>query len=252
MAKRQPLPFHEALRRTERITSLLAKDTWYALRARSALHTANDVIWDHDYHRPSEFADTYNVVQNSLALNVALAVARLFDVSDPNRYPVEQQDKASIPVLATLLTRHDVQDALAEKACDWHPQLTGGAELGEASCREALSASLALYETYTKSNDYQDAFARVRAFRTSRLAHHLFHDEPTDLPLFDDLDLLANCARDFVRATVLGVEGRDHDLGNEEVIKRTIDRPFWEVALSAIFAAAGRDLPQPLNHVPDQ
>ena len=72
MAKRQPLPFDEALRRTERITSLLAKDTWYALRARSALHTANDFIWDHDCDSPSEFADTYNVVQNSLALNVPL------------------------------------------------------------------------------------------------------------------------------------------------------------------------------------
>ena len=153
MAKRQPLPFDEALRRTERITSLLAKDSWYAIRARSALHTAHDIIWDHDYNRPSEFADTYNVVQNSLALNVALAVARVFDVSDPDRHPVEQQDKASIPVLATLLMRPDVQDALAEKARDWHPQLMGGAELGEASCREALSTALALYETYIKSTD---------------------------------------------------------------------------------------------------
>jgi AbiU2 len=240
MAKRQPLPFDEALRRTERITSLLAADTWFALRARSALHTANEVIWDHDYDRPSKFADTYNVVQNSMALNVALAVARLFDVSDPGRYPVEQQDKASIPVLATLLTRHDVQDALAEKARGWHPQLIGGRELGEDSCRDALSTALALYDAFTKSNELQDAVSRVRAFRTSRLAHHLFHDEPTDRPLFDDLDLLANFARDCVRATVLGVEGRDHNLGYEEVIKRSIDRPFWEVALSALFAATNQ------------
>ena len=113
MAKR-PLPFDEALRRTERITSLLAKDTWYALRARSALHTANDVIWDrNDFDRPSEFADTYNVVHNSLALTVALAVARLFDISEG--YPVEQQDKASIPVLAAPLMRQDVRDDLTKK-----------------------------------------------------------------------------------------------------------------------------------------
>jgi hypothetical protein len=239
MAKRlQPLPTDEALRRANRITSLLAKDTWFALRARAALHTANDVISQKSYDRPSRFADTYNVVQNSMALTVALAVARLFDVSDPNRYPVEQQDKASIPVLANLLMRHDVQHALVAKSRDWHPQLTGGAELGEATCSEALSTAFALYETHTKSTDHQDAFSRLRKFRTSRLAHHLFDDLPTDLPRFDDLDLLANFAQDFVRATVLAVEGSDRDLGHEEELKSSIDRAFWDTALSAIFAAA--------------
>src|SRR5260370_42213207 len=113
MAKRlQPFPTDEALRRANRITSLLAKDTWFALRARAALHTANDVISQKSYDRPSRFADTYNVVQNSMALTVALAVARLFDVSDPNRYPVVQQAKASIPVLYNMLMRQDVQHAL--------------------------------------------------------------------------------------------------------------------------------------------
>jgi len=55
-----------------------------------------------------------------------------------------------------------------------------------------LSTSLALYEIHMKSNDHQDALSRLRVFRTSRLAHHLFDDLPTDLPRFDDLDLLAN------------------------------------------------------------
>jgi hypothetical protein len=234
--QKQSLPTEDALRRIERITFLLAKDTWFALRARSALHTANDVVIEKDFKRPSRFADTFNVVQNGVALTVALAVARLFDLSDPSRYPVEQQDKASMPVLANLLMRHDIQNALAAKARDWHPQLIGGAELGEASCRGALSTALALYETHTKSKDHQDAFSRVRAFRTSRLAHHLFDDLPTDLPRFDDLDLLANCVRDFVHSAVLAVEGIDRDLSREEEIKRGLDRSFWDVALSATLA----------------
>jgi hypothetical protein len=233
---KQALPTEEALRRTARITPLLAKDTWFALRTRAAMHTANDVVWKKGFRNPSSFADTYNVVQNSLALTVALAVARLFDVTNPDRYPLEQQDKASIPVLANLLMRRDVQDALAEKARNWVPQLTGGAELGEADCRRAFSTALAVYETHMKSNDHQDALTRLRVFRTSRLAHHLFDEVQTDLPRFDDLYLLANCARDFVQSAVLAVEGIDRDLGREEEIKRGVDGSFWELALSTIAA----------------
>jgi hypothetical protein len=227
----------EAMRRTERIASLLAKDTWFALRARAALNTANDVVNEDRFDHPSRFGDTYNVIQNSMALTVALALARLFDVSNPERYPVEQQDKASIPVLAHLLMRRDVQQTLAEKARGWHPHLICGAELGEASCRDALSAALTLYEAHSKSTDHQDAYSRLRRFRTGRLAHHLFDDLPTDLPRFDDLDTLADFARDFGRAAVLAVEGRDHDLGHEEMVKWEIDREFWSVALSATLTA---------------
>jgi hypothetical protein len=160
----------------------------------------------------------------------------LFDVTNPDRYPVEQQDKASIPVLANLLMSRDVQDALAEKARGWLPQLAGGAKLGEADCRTAICAAVGSYETYVRSTSCQDALSRLRLFRTSRLAHHLFDDLPTDLPRFDDLDLLANYARDFVRSAVLAVEGTDRDLGREEEIKGRLDRRFWNIALSAVFA----------------
>jgi hypothetical protein len=229
----------EAIRRTERIASLLAKDTWYALRARASLHAANDVVNEDKFDHPSRLGDTYNVIQNAVALTVALALARLFDVSNPERYPVEQQDKASIPVLAHLLKRRDVQQTLAGKARGWHPQVIRGAELGEASCRDALSAALTLYDAHSKSADHQDAYSRLRRFRTGRLAHHLFDDLPTDLPRFDDLDALADFARDFVRAAVLAVEGRDHDLGHEEMVKGKIDREFWSVALLATLTADG-------------
>ncbi len=232
------LPTEEAVRRAIRITPLLAQDTWHTLRSRAALHTANDVIWAGNFNGPLRFRDTYNVVQNGLALTVALDVARIFDVSNPDRYPVEQQDKASIPVLANLLMRKDVQDAFAEAARGWHPELIGGMDLGEGDCREAISAALVVYNTHLNSTNHQEAASRLREFRTGRLAHHLFDDLPTDLPRFDDLDLLANCARDFVRSAVLAVEGVDRDLGSEEEIKREMDREFWDIGLSAILSEA--------------
>jgi hypothetical protein len=77
---------------------------------------------------------------------------------------VEQRDKASISVLENLLMRRDVQDALAEKARGWLPQLTGGAKLGEADCRTAICAAVGSYETYVKSTSCQDALSRLRLF----------------------------------------------------------------------------------------
>ncbi|WP_342726149.1 hypothetical protein AAFG07_04240 [Bradyrhizobium sp. B097] len=238
MSKKRPsLASDEAVRRTKLITSSLATDTWFALRARATLHAANHVVSEDRFNRPTPFGDTFNVTQNSLALTVALALARLFDVSDPDRYPIEQQDKASIPVLAHLLKRGDVQDSLAKDARGWHPQLVDGAELGEASFRDAFSAALGLYETYVNSQNYQDAQSRLRRFRTGRLAHHLFDNQPTDLPRFDDLDALADFARQFVQAAVLAVEGHDRDLSHEEEIKSKMDRRFWDAALSAALVA---------------
>ena len=37
-----------------------------------------------------------------MALKLALDLARIFDVTENGRYPAEEQDKASIPVLAAL------------------------------------------------------------------------------------------------------------------------------------------------------
>lgn len=239
MARRHPtLNAYDALRRTDNIVNLLAEDTWFALRTRATLHTANQVVCQSGHDHPSRFGDTYNVIQNSLALNVALALARLFDVSTPKQHgPIETQDKASIPVLAHLLMRTDVRDALEERARGWHPQLAGGVALGEASCRKALDAALASFTALQVSAEHKQAYSRIREFRTRRLAHNLFDKAPTELPLFDDLDVLADNARTFVCSAMLAINGYNRDLREQEERKEKMDTEFWTIALSATFAA---------------
>ena len=70
--KSAQLDTDEALRRTDVICSLLAEDTWVALRARVAFEAANDVLHRDEFDRPTGFADTCNVVTNSILLAVAL------------------------------------------------------------------------------------------------------------------------------------------------------------------------------------
>ncbi len=229
----------EALRRTDRICPLLASDTWIALRARVAVEAANEVLWREGFNRPSKFGDTYNVVQNALLITVALSVARIFDSSDSDRYPAEQQDKASVPVLANLLMREDVQQQLLGRARSWSPQLLDGPKLGEDACRDAIASALDVYKKFETSSDAQGAQNRLRQFRTRRLAHHLFDKEPDALPQVDDVFLLADTAREFVRCTVLAIEGTERRLDREAEIKRPVDLEFWDLALSATLAADG-------------
>ncbi|MGY3690837.1 hypothetical protein ACVIGA_000917 [Bradyrhizobium sp. USDA 3240] len=244
MAKK--LDDEEAMRRVQRIVPMLARDTWHALRVRSAFSSANDEIWELDISETMQFGDTYNVVTNALQLQAALAVARVFDVSNPERYPIEQQDKASIPVLAHLLRRSDVQQALLASASDWRSGM--GAEADRADCRAAISLALEVYEHFEKDEDHRRAFERLRKIRDARLAHHLFDKVPAadELPEFDQLFLLANTAAQFVRAAMLAVEGRDQDLRDQEAIKSKMDRRFWHICLSALQSAED-DSPQQLG-----
>src|SRR5882672_945675 len=221
-----PLDADEALRRTDRICPLLAQDTWVALRAGVAFEAANEVVLREDFGRPSKFGDTYNVVQNALLIMVALAIARVFDLSDSSRYPVERQDKASVPVLAHLLMREDVQQRLIVRARSWTPQLNDGERLGEDACRPAIASALDVYKKFETSSDAQDAQNRLREFRTRRLAHHLFDKEPDALPQVNDVILLANTAREFVRCIVLAIEGTERHLHREAEIKWPVDFEF--------------------------
>ncbi len=227
----------EAMRRVQRIMPMLAADTWYALRIRSAFSSANDEIWELDINEKMEFGDTYNVIANALHLTAALAVARVFDVSDPKKYPIEQQDKASIPVLAHLLMRSDVQETLFAGASDWKSGL--GAKVDQADCRAAIDRALEVYEHFEQHEGHREAFTRIRKVRDARLAHHLFDKVPMadELPAYNELFLLADTAAQFVRAAMLAIEGRDQDLRDQEAIKLSMDRRFWHICLSALQTA---------------
>lgn len=227
----------EAIRRVQRILPLLATDTWHALRIRSAFSAANDEIWEQQVNGKTSFGDTFDVVTNALQLTAVLAVARVFDVSNPERYPIEQQDKASIPVLAHLLMRSDVRNALLEHATNWQSGL--GTASDQADCRAAIERASEVYEHFEQSKEHQEAFTRLRKIRDARLAHHLFDKVPTieELPAYNELFLLADTAAQFVRSARLAIEGHDRDLRDEEAIKSRMDREFWRVCLSSLTAA---------------
>src|SRR5580698_5739206 len=95
----------EALRRVRQITPMLELDVRRAIRSQAVLSAANETIAKGLDGILTAFSDTYDAGQYAVTMALALDLARIFDLSESKRYAPENQDKASIPVLAALLKR---------------------------------------------------------------------------------------------------------------------------------------------------
>ena len=91
----------EAVRRTKLIVNLLLDDVRMAVTTHVTMQTLNETIPALG-DQPTDPAYTVKAIQDALALKVAMDAARIFDVTENGQYPAEEQDKASIPVLAAL------------------------------------------------------------------------------------------------------------------------------------------------------
>jgi hypothetical protein len=235
------LSTQEALRRVGSIVPMLLADVQTAILSHTAMEASNNIIPPGMKGRWTEFNETYNAVQNALTLKLALDVARIFDIAATTRYPAEEQDKASVQVLAALLQRDDVRAELERAAVSWMPgfdyvgedfaDLPDGisdalaemakddAKDNQASCRAAIKEFVAeAAKLKEETEEAHGALTRVREFRNKRLAHSLFDKEPDAFPLYSDLDLLLGMATVAARLAKLAVEGGNTEL--EEQAKR--------------------------------
>jgi hypothetical protein len=228
----------DALRRVKSITPMMRRDVGTAVLSHAVMEAANDTIPKGMAGTHTVFSDIYFATQNALALKLAMDLARIFDLSEGGRYPPDEQDKASIPVLAALLRKPDIQNALERDAAEWLP---GGARLGtfgpappgvlEAALKEAeenhrsqdrdrCRRAIADFITIAGRLEIQRseggvALRRIREFRNRRLAHSLFDQEPEALPRYSDLSLLLDVAKEAATHASLAVEGLSVDFSDQ-------------------------------------
>ena len=120
MRKPSKIDAADALERVQLISPRLRENVETADVSSILLHAANDII-------PKGLRGVYTPLeraflggQNALSLKLAMDLARIFDLSQgKTAYPAEEQTKASIPVLAALLRRPDVQDGLVQESAKW-------------------------------------------------------------------------------------------------------------------------------------
>ena len=92
----------EAVRRVKLIVDLLLDDVRMAVTVYVTMETFNETVPAALRNTSADPAYTFNAIQDAPASKVAMDVARIFDLTENGRYPAEEQDKASIPVLAAL------------------------------------------------------------------------------------------------------------------------------------------------------
>jgi hypothetical protein len=171
-------------------------------------------------------------------------LARIFDLSQgKNAHPAEEQTKASIPVLAALLTRPDVQDGLLQDAAKWIAD-TSYRSLNVDACQKAITDFLALaHGLKVEDSEENAALVRIRQFRDRRLAHSLFDQEPNAWPRYADLDLLLGVAKEATQHASFAVEGLNVDFDDMAQEDRKNAEGYYASVLDGLKRAARRREP---------
>lgn len=253
----------EALRRVRLITPMLRSDVKTAILSHAVMEASNDVIPKGMKGLHSDFINTYNAVQNALALKLAMDLARIFDLSEGGRYTAEEQDKASVQVLTALLRRDDVRGRLVADASRWltgvgHISTVGNAPPGvvdaalkdleghhrqqdRTDCEKAISELLDLTDRLgVDASQEKAALGRVREFRNRRLAHSLFDKAPEQLPYYNDLNLLLGIAKDAARLASLAIEGLNTELDDQMLRDGENAKGYARCVLDGLQRAADR------------
>ena len=216
----------EAVRRTKAIIPLLFTDILVAIKTMAVFESANDMVPKEMREAVSYYSNTFNITQYSLSLKLALDVARVFDVSDPNRFRIENQEKASLQVLAALIGRDDVKFYFESNSKNW----VGGS----APVTLAIAKFLEKIDSLNSLESQPfEALQRVRSFRTTRLAHSLFDTSPDQLPYpyIDDLRILLKLAGEALNEIQLISTGSNFDYLEGMSVTREIADEYHKMLL---------------------
>lgn len=247
------------------ITPMLRQDVWTAVASHSVMEACNHVIPPGMKGIHTAYNDTYGIVQNALALKLAMDIARIFDVGQNPKFPPETQDKASVQVLAALFRAPGVQERLEAEASNWlpgiedlssdgagpsSPEIAAIMEEIEAdhrardreTCRKTIGAYLDVAARLSAvGSEEEAAIMRIRDFRNRRLAHSLFDKEPDALPMYADLNLLLDLAMDAARHASLIVEGLNTEFDEQAVRNRTTAEGYAACVLTGLRSAEATD-----------
>jgi hypothetical protein len=250
----------DALGRVRLISPRLREDVGTAALSHDVMEAANNTIPKGLAGIYTPFSSTYSAGQNALSLKVAMDLARIFDLSDG--HPADAQDKASILVLAALLTRPDIQNGLLQDAAKRIAGIKIGYTAGSPppdvleadlesikdgyrsrdvdACQKAITDFLSLAQSLAKDSEKNAALVRIRQFRTRRLAHFLFDKEPDALPKYADLELLLSIAKEATKNASFAVEGHNVDFDDMAQEDRKNADNYYACVLDGLKRAARR------------
>ena len=182
-------------------------------------------------------ANCYNVVIHSVTLNMALTLARLFDLGVRSKHR-NKRDVASIPLLLSLVKQKRCCAALSKRAREWTP-LIGMAAEHEMTVRKEIDAAISVYRGLTITHKGRLAASTLKGFRDQKLAHSLMVavSKPLARPRFEELTLLLNTAVSVTAHLRLAIDGQNWDPTEFKQIARHQGNAFWGPAIAAVVEA---------------
>ena len=233
-----------AIARLDEMIPLVERELRRAIDVEAAMETANDAIASGNLEGKSfEGALCYNTIANSLALHLALTLAKLFEFPRPRKGEAPSRrhnasDVASIPLVVRLLKQTQCRKALVERARGWNAIEMDFGRINAAAVERAIDNIVKSDKDFRGSKTNHIALRTLANFRNKFLAHTLLGSALKKHPLFNDLFLLVDLARSIVSEASLAVRGLDLDLEGVEARAKEAARAFWRPALSATISPA--------------
>ncbi len=222
------------------IVELMFNDLCLAIEAESAMKAANDLLIPMDL-RGVQFdgAWCYTAIHNSLALNLSISLARLFE-EPSKKIHHDHTDLASIPALVHFLSKPQSIDVLVGNARNWTPQISRMEDVHEKACRTSIEKIFNKYRDLTSSSAGKSALETLSNYRTARIAHSLHGKVIKNIPKYGELFLLIDFAEDIVLNAKLAIKGESHDLGDSRLISYKEAKAFWGPAFRGIKKEANK------------
>jgi hypothetical protein len=224
--------------RVDNMIKLILREVRVGIEVEAALEVANEVV-KRDLREAKVYgASCYNSVRQSMALFLALTLAKLFEIPTPRsgetratRY--NRSDVASIPLMIRLLKQRRCRTALSKRARGWTPALTGTEDIHATFCERAIDRAIEAYDQIRRTRGRRSAIAKLKAFRDKALAHTLLGDALEKTPSYNELFLLMDVARDVTDQAKLAILGNGLDLKKVERERVRMAEAFWRPALTA-------------------
>jgi hypothetical protein len=227
--------------RVDKMIKLIQKDVLAGMAVKAALVTANEIITCELPTVNFYGADCYNSVKQSMALFLALTLAKLFEIPtwDRSKTPTtryNRSDVASIPLMIRLLKQKRCRKVLSGRARGWTPTLYGMENENAAACEREIDRAVAAYAQLRRTHAGRNAIAKLKAFRDKVLAHTLLGPALEKTPTYNELFRLMDVARTVTEHAKLAILGDNLDLNDveEEVVR--MSKAFWGPALTATAA----------------
>ena len=201
-------------------------------RVEQVLEAGNKVVGSFP-SKSSSRAATYNCIKQSLVINLAMTVSRLYDKGS-RRFSPNDKDLASIPLMIRIVKQKRCQKRIIDTAFrNWFPVDSSEyfRNKSKDDAKTAIDRAIQIYDEKVASAQHRHYRTLLKRLRDSELAHSKLEEYLDRKPTYNHLFHLMAAAREITELLTLAVRG--HNIRYSELVAsiESNANDFWSKAL---------------------